>query len=559
MSNRNRGAVFRKLLQALLDPAFTFVIQCAGSFIQDQDRRIFKEYPCNRNPLLLSAGKSGASFAYISVISIRQFHDKIMDACTFGGFDDLIVSSTWFSIGNIIFNGSIKKINILLHHTDLASKAFQSQPTDILSIYSNGTAGHIIKSWQKRADRGFSASGRSHQGNGSSSRDIDRNIGKYRSLIIAVMERNMIVTYMTFHILKFHSIIGIFDLRFRFHHIQETTETGKAFLHHFHKFHQDLDRADEDSDIQGIHGKIPGLHFTLGDQITTVNQSHQIHHTLEKQVGAHETTHTVVIITLGNKECFVALFKFFPLNVLICKRLHHADSGKGILKTGIHIADLTPVFHEGFLHFCILAEGKNEHHDHQDDQRQCQLFVDKEQEDKSADDLYQGDKKILRSMMGKLGNVKKVTDQLTHHLAGIVPAVIGKGQLLIMVKKLPAHVTLHVCAHHMSLIGHIIFAETLDDVHDKKGDPDHGKGMENDILILRKKSFCHGTKDLGIGKIHQTDNGRTDQINKKDRFVRTIVVDEFLDGIHRKSTSVFYEMCGLTASKTLLSDSLCSS
>ena len=111
-----------------------------------------------------------------------------------------------------------------------------------------------------------------------------------------------------------------------------------------------------------------------------------------------------------------------------------------------------------------------------------------------------------------------------------------------MVKKLPAHITFHLCTHHMSLIGYIIFAETLHDVHNKKRSCDHREGMKNNILILCKESFCHSTKNLGIGKIYQTDNGCTDQVNKKDRFVRAVVVDEFLDGIHRKKYLRFYEM-----------------
>ena len=250
----------------------------------------------------------------------------------------------------------------------------------------------------------------------------------------------------------------------------------------------------------------------------------------------------MIIISFGNKERLIAFLKFGTLDVLVCEGLYHADSGKRILKTGIYISDLTTVFHEGFLHFCILAEGKHKHHNHQEDQRQCKFFVDKEQEDKSTDDLYQGDKKILWTMMCKLGNVKKVTDQLTHHLTGIIPAVIGKRQLLVMVKKLPAHITFHLCTHHMSLIGYIIFAETLHNVHNKKRSCDHREGMKNNILILCKESFCHSTKNLGIGKIYQTDNGCTDQVNKKDRFVRAVVVDEFLDGIHRKKYLRFYEM-----------------
>ena len=35
-------------------------------------------------------------------------------------------------------------------------------------------------------------------------------------------------------------------------------------------------------------------------------------------------------------------------------------------------------------------------------------------------------------MVCKLGNVEQVTDQLTHHLTGVVLTVIGKGQLFIV-------------------------------------------------------------------------------------------------------------------------------
>ena len=112
-----------------------------------------------------------------------------------------------------------------------------------------------------------------------------------------------------------------------------------------------------------------------------------------------------------------------------------------------------------------------------------------------------------------------------------------------MVKKLPAHITFHLCTHHMSLIGYIIFAETLHDVHNKKRSCDHREGMKNNILILCKREFLSLVRRIwGVGKIYQTDNGCTDQVNKKDRFVRAVVVDEFLDGIHRKKYLRFYEM-----------------
>ena len=64
--------------------------------------------------------------------------------------------------------------------------------------------------------------------------------------------------------------------------------------------------------------------------------------------------------------------------------------------------------------------------------------------------LDQRDKQVLRTMMGKLRNIKKVGYQLAHHLSGIVLIIVGKGQFFIMVKQLLSHIPLHLCSHHMA-------------------------------------------------------------------------------------------------------------
>ena len=95
-------------------------------------------------------------------------------------------------------------------------------------------------------------------------------------------------------------------------------------------------------------------------------------------------------------------------------------------------------------------------------------MIDHKKENKCTNDLHNRNKQIFRSMMGKFRNIKKITDQFAHHLTGIVLTVIGERKLLIMVKKLLAHIPFHVRSHHMSLITYIIFAETLDQVHQEK-------------------------------------------------------------------------------------------
>lgn len=100
------GAVSGELLQAFLDVAFTFIVQGAGGLIQDQDRRIFKEYPGNGDPLLLAAGKPCAPLAHKGVVAVRKLHDEIVDAGLFGGGNDLLVSGSWFSVGDVFTDGA---------------------------------------------------------------------------------------------------------------------------------------------------------------------------------------------------------------------------------------------------------------------------------------------------------------------------------------------------------------------------------------------------------------------------------------------------------------------
>ena len=106
MSDGDRCAVFGKFFQAFLDLSFTLIIQCTGSFIQDQDRRVFQEDTGNGNPLLLTTGETGTTFSDKGFILLWKFHDKVVDVCTFCSGNDLFVRGIRFSVGNIITDRS---------------------------------------------------------------------------------------------------------------------------------------------------------------------------------------------------------------------------------------------------------------------------------------------------------------------------------------------------------------------------------------------------------------------------------------------------------------------
>ena len=245
-------------------------------------------------------------------------------------------------------------------------------------------------------------------------------------LVLSVVEAHIVVGHMALHIPQVLRAGGIHNLRLRLHHRCKALESGESLLHHLRQLHQDLDGIDENADVQGIHGQVVRRHLPVGDEPAAVDHRHQVHHALEKQVAPHEAAHAVVVILLGQEEILVAPAEFLPLHILVGEGLDHPDPRQRVLQAGVHIPDLPPVVHEGGLHPLILPGGEEDHEHHQGQQRHRQPGVDGEQADEGAHDLDQGDKKVLRAVVGKFGDIEQVGHQLAHHLSGIVVVIVGK-------------------------------------------------------------------------------------------------------------------------------------
>ena len=282
-----------------------------------------------------------------------------------------------------------------------------------------------------------------------------------RRIIIAVMERNILIADIAFYIRQGPRICCIHNFRLRLDHIQETSKTRQAFLHHLRKLHQNLDRADENADIQCIHRQITDGHLSMCDQPSAKHQCREIHHSLEEQISTHKASHATIVRVFGNKKSLIAFIKFFLFNTFICKRLHHTNTGQCILQTGIDISYLSAVVHERLLHFAVLPIGKNQHNNYEHQHRNRQTPIDHKQKQERSDNLNQRNKKILRAMMCQFGNIEQIRYQLTHHLSGIVLIIIRKRKLFVMVEQFLAHIALHARTHHMSRICHVILAKCL--------------------------------------------------------------------------------------------------
>jgi hypothetical protein len=71
MRNDKAGAVRAKVFERLLHEAFGAVVECGGRFIEQEQRRIFEQGACDREPLFFTTGKASAALTGDGVQAIR--------------------------------------------------------------------------------------------------------------------------------------------------------------------------------------------------------------------------------------------------------------------------------------------------------------------------------------------------------------------------------------------------------------------------------------------------------------------------------------------------------
>ena len=76
-----------------------------------------------------------------------------------------VVGGTWASVGNILANGSKGQPRVLQNHAVPGAQILPRHVPDVGAVHSDDAAVYVVEPHQKIDQRGFSATGRSHNGN----------------------------------------------------------------------------------------------------------------------------------------------------------------------------------------------------------------------------------------------------------------------------------------------------------------------------------------------------------------------------------------------------------
>ena len=110
----------------------------------------------------------------------------------------------------------------------------------------------------------------------------------------------------------------------------------------------------------------------------------------------------------GNLECAVGAAEFLKLQVFVREGLRRAHAGKARLDVGVDVSHALLDLARGLLHLLAPQQNgrKEDRKNHADDKRQAPFGS--EHDDERAGDRNKRDEEVLRAVVGKLGDFKKI-------------------------------------------------------------------------------------------------------------------------------------------------------
>ena len=98
----------------------------------------------------------------------------------------------------------------------------------------------------------------------------------------------------------------------------------------------------------------------------------------------------------------------------------NAHAGDGCFDIGVDLADLNPCILKCGVHLASCFNGEEYHYGQRGEHYQRKIYVYAGKHDKRAYKRYAGYEQILRTVMGKLGYLKKVVYYAAHYRACLV-------------------------------------------------------------------------------------------------------------------------------------------
>ena len=168
MGDGDHRLAFHQAVQAFLNGRFHFRVQCRGSFVQHQDRRVLEQHAGDGNALTLAAGQLDAAFTDLSIhaapaLAVIEGGDEGIGAGLAYCLPELVVAGIGFAVAQVVTDRTVQQGGVLGHHADVGAQAFLSHRGDVLIVDQDASAFQVVQA-QQQVDQGrLAGAGRADQ------------------------------------------------------------------------------------------------------------------------------------------------------------------------------------------------------------------------------------------------------------------------------------------------------------------------------------------------------------------------------------------------------------
>lgn len=145
MGDDQRGSPVRQAQQRLLHRPFALIVERAGRLVEDQNLRILEEGAGDGDALALAARKLDAALADIGIIALGQSDDEVVRIGGPGRRFQFGIAGVGPAVAQVVRYGAGKKLDILLHHPDMAPERGQCHIADIGTVDADRPGLDIIE------------------------------------------------------------------------------------------------------------------------------------------------------------------------------------------------------------------------------------------------------------------------------------------------------------------------------------------------------------------------------------------------------------------------------
>ena len=159
MRDHECGAALHQIREPLLDQRFRLGIQTRSRFVQNQDARIGKDGPRNRNTLALSAGKLHSALSDNRVVFVGKSLGELIDPGNAASAQDVGFARIRARESDILANGAVKKERFLQHNSESGAVGVEGHAAEVDAIDQDFPLGRLMECRDEPDDGGFSRAG----------------------------------------------------------------------------------------------------------------------------------------------------------------------------------------------------------------------------------------------------------------------------------------------------------------------------------------------------------------------------------------------------------------